>query len=278
MSAERPPHSSPSPEERERIREAHDQADPTTFSELPLGSAPSHIGYVDSETHPYPVVEREGTHFVELVGNKGGAAQQIVSKLLKGIINVSDVVPDASGQLHSKIMPLERIQESKSDSVVRGEMLVLELLFGDGDHKLDQPYGGDPHYTGNVEIDNGKAALYDFEMAQYMVPGERPPNLHDRYDLTELRAAYRALEELNTRLGGADAAPFVEAIFKSSRTTLNDAFEAFQFERRASPRTTDAEVFIRALRDKIITGQAQLANRIESVERFREAREGRSVA
>lgn len=125
--------------------------------------------YVRGETgHLKLFRDQDGNTYYERV-SAAPQNEYIISKLLKGVINVSDVV-EVNGSYFSKNMDLEAIEEKTSGPEQAADMILLYALFDDTDHKLGK------RYSKNAAIKNGRATYFDFDVAR--IPTGNESNEH----------------------------------------------------------------------------------------------------
>lgn len=228
----------PGPDERENIDVAHEKADPTAYSPLPLQG----LHVVDKQlSHSYDIVEekkRPGQRYYE-VTDKGlydlSATEQVVARLLKGVINVADITKSKPGLLlkqraYSKEMPLEKIETPTSDAELAADITILQRVFSDWDHYMPE------HLDHNLLRDKeGRTAHYDFGKAAYlfyppkearfMVALAREAPLNDEAKAILSRKALELTERFSDR-------KFVEAVIRQSGKDMFSLFQAYTPEMR----------------------------------------------
>lgn len=215
----------PSAEERERIAKAYEDADPTTFSERALTEEKTDLGKA-AEGYENRLVGSRGEQYVKLERGEGDAAQFFVSKLLKGIVNVSDVVRDEQGVFYSKVMPLDKIQESAKENEVEADAFVMKSLTGDGEHYFTPESTYLAEYQKNLAHRDGKVAYFDFE-SRYMNPNENYAEQASHTPIKALEIADEKLDAVYRRLSGTMGTLFVKNILKESGYRVGDVFPAF---------------------------------------------------
>lgn len=154
----------PSAEELRMAKEAHEAADPTQFSELPIQTPLTPVGGVTDSGNP---LMTDGRHtFVQL--SERPKTQQITARLLKGIMNVADVVEGHDAAYYSKKMPHARIDTNPTVSGIRADVLLLKLIMHDSDHAFaaDMLTSETRRSRGsNMQVEHGNVSYFDFEMA-----------------------------------------------------------------------------------------------------------------
>lgn len=187
--------------------------DPTTFSSLPPG---------EYEKSGETIVTSEGERWHRIRGD-AAEVQQVVARLLKGILNVSDVVEIRTGSsrtFYSKEMPHADIEQATSPEETEADLMLLNLLFGDNDHEVFETGGK------NLTKQDDRVSYYDFHIAKgNFLDKERHQASHMR-GLVKLLTpeAKKVLKEklliLKQRLEGGEGKRFVETIARSTGTPL----------------------------------------------------------
>lgn len=145
-----------------------------------------------------------------------GTKQLFFSRLLKGILHVSDVVLlEEADKRHflSRKMPMSDIRTPLSKSEIRSEIEFLYLLFGDVDHELPSK---------NVRTERAwkdnpfkhRMMLFDIRPTTAFA-SPTVPEAHAATSSADKDFLIRKLGELKSRLVGHDGATFVAAIQKS---------------------------------------------------------------
>lgn len=221
--------------EQQIINRAHSEADPTTFSQLPLRHRPVEIGREPGKNQPI-AVSGDRT-YVELMGNKQPAFQQAVARMLKGIVNVADVVKDEyseDGAYYSSVVPIERIKEKNPIAEVQADGYVMEQAFGDWDH-MEGLTEDEPWMT-NARYEDGKVSYFDFDHARegmwHSVSFSAPRALAKISDPEVLHIAFDKLELLKQRLSGSEGLSFMRAIFGSKQETKKTLNSILRLDKR----------------------------------------------
>ncbi len=156
--------------------DAYAEADPTTVSPLPLQGPLEYVGYTDPVKR-YGIYSDGQDRYVQLPED-AAERQQVVARLLKGIVSVADVVAktDAGGTRHfSKIMPHERIADHTSNDEIYADIELMRLIFND----TDRSYSTKDDYMGelasNLKVEDGKATYYDFGSAEFNIDAPMKP-------------------------------------------------------------------------------------------------------
>ncbi|MEK7100898.1 MAG: hypothetical protein AAB921_02250 [Patescibacteria group bacterium] len=207
----------PTEEELEIARKANEEADPTTYSSLPLTGEMNHTVSFDERGRPHTIGAHDSGEYVEL--RKVVEKQKAVVLLTKGIIPVADIVSRAEKPhvQYSKVMPLERIERKTSKNELLAYLEFMNLAFGDADHRKSR---GVPHnyvYTGE------KAVLYDFGDVDLMKEfrGLFPPRQaeHTVESLTQLK---ELLAQFRSRIEGEEGEKFIASVLEQAQLNPSD--------------------------------------------------------
>lgn len=249
----------PEPDAKSLVDAAHHDADPTTFSPLPLRNLqPLHGRH---NTHQYKVVAEAGSPdqpYIDIgdkypmgwgipgAGNKffmerpNAATERAVALMVKGIINVSDIVQGRrKKEFYSKVMPIEKIESTASPEEADADVMIFQRIFSDMDH-----YGGvmggskSPH---NIEYDKeGRMAHFDFSRAKFLFFEHDDPrielNMSGPFVLSEAAQLIlsKKIDLLLERVQGADGRRFLEAVLKNVGQPVFSLFKPISDEMRAS--------------------------------------------
>lgn len=206
----------PTSAELERVRQAHADADPTTYSALsPTGSF-EHVGTVrergEGKMHLNDVYESEGDTWYELSGSSA-AAQRIASRLLKGIIPVSDVV-ERDGKYYSKYMQHERINERLSEDEVRADFELMQLILDDSDHLLvGDPRNSTKSVGHNARLEQGTATYHDFGELHF--GREEPPMRRKAFTQQGYVRLLHNLERIREQYESPEGRVLAESIYSA---------------------------------------------------------------
>src|SRR5579872_1498379 len=155
---------------REAVHKATEEADPTTYSSIAPPELQDRKKF-DVSDYGKKIETKDGGYY-EVV--KDPEMQQFVSRVLKGIANVSDVVSvsDRNGvtRYYSRDVPLGKVQERTSLSEVEADLFILRSIFGDIDHSFTN---GERR---NVREEEGRITYFDFDGAKAF-PGANRPDL-----------------------------------------------------------------------------------------------------
>lgn len=197
------------------MEEAYKDADPTAFSPIVPEGTLAPTGREIPEKR-YPIYEDGVGEYVHLKDD--GPRQEVVARLLKGVINVADVVsiPVGNSREHfSKIMPHERIAEPASEADIRADLEVISLVFNDQDRSLRLPSEYAVANEHNLRRDADTVSHFDFAEAELNV--DAPFRLRARYDNPlVLEKTLAKLEELRTRFEGEDGKRHFLSIVEAS--------------------------------------------------------------
>jgi hypothetical protein len=212
----------PSEAELALARKANEEADPTTYSSLPLTGDMNHgADIVDGRVITVGV--HETGEYVELKERKLPKQQQAVARLVKGIIPVADIVSreDKPEMRYSKIMPLERIEELSSEAALHAYIEFMFLVFGDVDRR---EHGSKQHNY--IHID-GKAVLFDFDGFDLStMPLSVSPQLRSAHTVESLTKLSEALQAFEGRIVGEEGKAFVQSVLEGAGVEPGDLFSA----------------------------------------------------
>lgn len=232
----------PTAEELRIAAEAYVEADPTTYSTLPIRTPLEQKGTI--EYYGYKVLTDGIDTYYALPESAHPQKQQIVQRLLKGIVNVSDLVAKSDGETTayvSKEVALEKVQGSSSDDEIYAGLALLTDLFNDSDHSY---YPKDPRGHGipqhNLTYENGKVSYYDFSEASI---SERDTRLNPpRETVASLENELEKISQLTERFKGEDGKQFFFAILKDTNAEVRALFP-YVFEGVKNGTDSDEEYF-----------------------------------
>ena len=217
--------------------------DPTTYSPLVPGEA--------DVLHPVPP-------------EKQPQKQQAIARLLKGVVNVSDLIETPQGFV-SKEMPLENVTEPTRMNEVLADIELLSLVFNDydhaleGDHNLDGAIAVSGHQ--NLRIENGRATYYDFDrgtLARAVVP-----KLREEVPEGALRILVDKLDALYGRFRGEEGKQFIAAIVAASGMRARDLFPLG--DSKTSWEERDIELLQMQLINRVSEGKMQAIRALSSL-------------
>jgi hypothetical protein len=196
-------------------------ADPTTFSPLPLTGKPSY-GEMPVEIGTRDTITVDGESYVELLDEAHPKKQQIIALLTKGIIPVADIVSHQNlpGKRFSKVLPPERIEAETTMDDAKAYAEFLWLVFADYDHRASESL------TRNVRVEDGKTSLYDFELASLEITPNGLKNRESDYSEAVLKKILPLIESFSKRIEGEEGKAFVESVFKHADASTSDVFSA----------------------------------------------------
>lgn len=198
-------------------------SDPTTYSTIaPKLETLQEISEEGSNTKV--LVDSEGKRFYQLRQEFAYETQQFISRILKGILNVSDVVmiPDADGQrkFYSVRLPLDQVEKSHTYEEIVADIDLISLLFNDSDRSV----GTVPH---NMTREGEKVGYYDFGSAySYFYKKDAVPAWILR-DSSKEKLLYlkERVEELKSQYGNSEGKKFLRDILVSvGADSLNKMF------------------------------------------------------
>lgn len=188
-----------------KVEKAYVEADPTTYSPLPLKEEGKLAGVVGTSANA--IVAADGESFVTLM--KRPELQQSFSRLVKGIVPISDIVSGVNErEKYSKIMPVENIRELSIEDDLWAGAEFLQLAFGDWDHSGK-----------NLNFKDEKLVFFDFD--QIFLGADMKMRYRRQHTEASLSKLQTHLDNFYERIQGEEGYKFIESVFKSSN--LNPA-------------------------------------------------------
>lgn len=198
-----------------RTEDAYGEADPTAFSPVPSALTLQPTGEYTSEKR-YPIYTDGADRYVKLMSD--GPRQEVVARLLKGVLNVADVVarPGAAGtEYYSKIMPHERIEEPSRPTDVRADLEVISLVFNDQDRGFREEGDYSGAFAHNLIHEAGRVSHFDFGEAELNL--EAPMGQRTRYENPALlERVLEKLEALRAKFAGDEGKAHFLSIIEAS--------------------------------------------------------------
>lgn len=187
-------------------------ADPTTFSVM------YDEGLITGRYEDVQAGELADYHMLDF--DACPQIQQFVSRLLKGVVNVADVVRGSSF-FYSRVFNTSKIEESISLEEVDADVRLLRILTDDYDRWIKQ------NRFHNCKYENGKAVYFDFACARLSflktVFDQKSIFLElqhlDEFGLERILQKINVLKALYQSSG---AERFFESILKFSGFSLSD--------------------------------------------------------
>jgi len=220
------------------VNEATNEADPTTYSMLPPDEMRVKLIRPLNE-YSLPVRTADGETYYELSNKNDPRGQQVVARMLKGVLNVADVVtvPDEEGKerYYSRKMPLQKIENDTSKEELASEQLLLEYLFNSKDH-LFNPQS---NWANNATYKDGKMVHFDFgEDADNFLraPTNRDSLIARLQFMSPETIAHlkEKLSELHERFAGEEGKEFFRSIIAASAAPATEVFTSHDaFEKHA---------------------------------------------
>ena len=215
----------PSKTEKRKIEKAQTEADPATYSSL----SPSDLEHIDTNHYNYAVVrDTHGNRYVDVTEKWGytGPTERVVALLLKGIVNVSDLVrveSESGVKYYSKVMEVEKTKDATMQEM-QADMALIHILFKDVDHSFESRDGGDH----NLIRDKSKKKIFFFDFGGAMF-GFWPKNSEHGDPLEDLDSfavhkLTEKLQALHTRISGAEGTQFLQHIINESGKSVNELF------------------------------------------------------
>lgn len=245
-------------EELRLAQQAYEEADPTTYSTLPIQHSLDRKGTV--ERYGYQILTDGTDIFYQLPYGTHPQKQQVVQRLLKGIVNVSDLVVRNTGEKReyvSKETPLEKIQSRTSDDEIYADISLLTDVFDDSDRSY---YPKDPRGFGipqhNLAYENGKISYHDFGEASISERNGRVNIPQETIAIMEYELAKVA--ELIERFAGEQGREFFFDILKSAHAEVRSMFPRV-FEGNRDTVSTDEDYFYTVFMERLhtLTGALQ---------------------
>ncbi len=216
---------------KKQIDESTKEADPTTYSILSIGKKRTKILRNPFVKYKLPLKTDGKENYYELCndGPHSPKGQQVISRMLKGVINVSDIISevgvDGVKKYYSLEMNHEKIEQKSTKEMVRADQLFLEFIFNSNDHHLNM-YSG---WANNALLKNDKVSHFDFgEDAYYFL--SKPKNIDTLVmQIQQLkREDFLYLKEkvvmLNEQFSGEEGRLFFDSIIKSTGESVVDLF------------------------------------------------------
>ncbi len=238
----------PTPEERRKIERANQDADPTKYSALPPREKFEKLGTVQERgegVYSNVVVKDNQDIWYKLNPESTPARQQAASRLLKGIINVADIVKRGNA-FYSKRMPHEHIDENVSEEEARADLELLTLFLDDSDHttaNIPQLNSTSGH---NMRMENDSATYHDFDGATF----EAGPIRMRRTNLTDhaLERLALNLEKLELQYASVEGRELARSIFKEAqdRDPKSFSIDFEEFYHLLLKRIVEAESVVQA--------------------------------
>lgn len=193
MSEAEPGSFQPSPKDLGLARQAFEKADPTTYSKLnPVGEMEKIGTVVTRGTREHDVFKHENDTYYKI---EDGPSQQVITRLLKGIINVSDIVTregEADPEFFSRHIPLDKVEERVTQDEVLADIRLLGAIFSDTDRaRVKDGYN-------NAQQADSKVSFYDFGESRFS--NESESNLSVYVDQVYKKLPFKALVRLKEKL------------------------------------------------------------------------------
>ncbi len=214
----------------EQVADATNEADPSTYSLLPPENMRVKFlrGIDDIDK---PLRTSDGEVFYELDKNQNAKGQQAITRMLKGIITVSDIVSVKDGGENEKHyswkLPLKKIKSETTKSDVVAEQALFEYLFNSTDHAFNEFTGG----GNNVRYENDKVAHFDFgdDAANFLRKPQNRDSLISSLEQLPSESVSTLLEKvaaLHERFEGEAGKEFFSSIVDASDTPVTELFTA----------------------------------------------------
>ncbi|KND51199.1 MAG: hypothetical protein ABA06_02725 [Parcubacteria bacterium C7867-001] len=207
------------------VRETRKAADPTTISEI----GPQELRFAGTSLYRRNIYTDEvGNRWHQMSEHKHPQTQQFLAGLLKGLVNISDVVKAPSGEYVSKELDLEKIKKETLLPEVEAEVALLAVL-GDVDHSSTKELYHPDGVLHNIRYEDERVAYFDTEFAfrglfekpqDAVVPlAEEEMRKMTQLGFDEFRNKLSLLKE---RISGPQGKRFLGALVKHTGSPLFD--------------------------------------------------------
>lgn len=228
-----------------QVEQATREADPTAYSMLPTGEKRTKILRNPFVKLKIPLKTDGQENYFELdnEGHHSPKGQQVVSRMLKGVLNVADVVSEIDDEGIKKYYSLEmqnkKIEQESTTEMVQADQILLGYIFGSSDHNFNT-YSG---WANNASYNHGKVTHFDFGEDAYDF-------LRDPIGKDKLTAQIKLMKSetllylkekvglLESRFSGEGGRLFFNTIIKSTNEQITDLFgprEIFEYYPNMSP-------------------------------------------
>lgn len=215
----------PTKSEEQKVAKGYKEADPATYSSL----SPSDLEQVDTNHYGYAVVrDTHGNRYVDVTEKWGetGATERVVALILKGIVNVSDLVRvqgESGVKYYSKVMEVEKTKDATMQEM-QADLALIHILFKDVDHSFEGRDGGDH----NLIRDKSKKKIFFFDFGSAMFGFwvkniEYGDSLED-LDSFAVHTLVEKLQTLQTHISGAEGTQFLQNIINESGKSVSELF------------------------------------------------------
>jgi hypothetical protein len=230
--------------QQDQINKATKESDPTTYSILPSGEKRNKIFQNPFVKRKIPMKTDGEENYFELdnSGHHSPKGQQAVSRILKGILNVSDIISeiDSKGvkKYYSLEIPSKKIKQESTLELVQADQILLGYVFGSNDHL--STYSG---WMNNASYKDSKVAHFDFGEDAYDFL--REPSNKDSLtsQIKQMKpGTLLYLKEkvmmLEARFKGSEGRLFFGDIIKSTREDVVELFgpkKFFEYNQHTKP-------------------------------------------
>jgi hypothetical protein len=233
-----------------------DKVDPNTFSRR-VGPEERLVPWLPNRYFRSTKKSLKGERFHNLPERKEPEKQQAVARLLKGFVNVSDVVR-IKGQWYSYEPKLSSAPQ-ESPAAAEASQWILRCLFRDTDHRVLN-YSEVPEFSffpHNARVEDGKHMFFDFANVEFWAHPLFQGNIESMKDASPeiLRIVHDKAVAMERHFAEAEGIRQIRAIFKSiekeTGKKLNDIFpDAWdKKERNLAEFIQEFQLRLRELRD-----------------------------
>ncbi|MDB5244964.1 MAG: hypothetical protein JWN90_69 [Parcubacteria group bacterium] len=202
----------------------YEDADPTQYSTLSPTKPLEDTGSL-TQLRGKKILTDGVDRYVQLDSSMSPERQQVIARMLKGIINVADIVTveNKKGlELYSRILPHEKIQRKSTQNEIVADQAILELVFGDYDRVVYEKYGMNDKEHHNLRIEGGIGSFFDFGGANFELP------IHSEQLIVEKTEVYtflkNQLDQLEARFAGPQGREFLDSVIRASGKTIAQLF------------------------------------------------------
>lgn len=250
------------------MKSATEAADPTTYSVIG-----PHQFKEDPTNQPWEsrVLDADTgeTFFMPNREPKAAEAEFVISKLLKGVLPVADIVRDSKNVQRSRKIDLDRIGTSASKEEILAEIVIMTFVFNDADHKLSH-ITSNPHNISLLRAGKGfKHAFYDFADAVEIFEKERDSSDLRYIPLSCYDSILQKTQILTSHLEGSTGTAFISHILSLVNKPLEEVFnvpERYKKEAKRDPAGLLQRTILR-----------RLQNLQKSVQKFKAERAGEEI-
>ncbi|MDB5190369.1 MAG: hypothetical protein JWN49_695 [Parcubacteria group bacterium] len=205
--------------------QSYSEADPTLYTQVRLDSTPRESGDV-TQTHHKKEIFTDGVNkFVQLEARYDPERQQAIARMLKGIINVADIVSlegESGKEFYSKVLAHDKIVQKTNHQEIEADIMLLKSVFGDVDRDLYQEQGMKDAEHHNLRIKANAVSYFDFASARFNY--QLNPEYLEMHDFEVIDLLESKLDMLEERFKGEEGKQFLNSIIVASGKSLTELF------------------------------------------------------